>query len=114
MDDSMSGKRRYFKGPMPVGDMNGKRRASRNSRLQQKVEDLEKQYQASLGSSMVSGKLDDNMNVLKKTFNNCSDFIPRELLLGGNGPKCLVAFVDNLVNVENLNNFLLKPRRLKG
>jgi spore germination protein KA len=109
MNDAMAGKRRYFKGPMSVDDMNDKKRTRRDSGIRKKAENLEKQYKASLDKSKVSDKLDDNINMLKRTFKNCSDFIPRELVFGGNGVRCLVACIDNLVNMETLNNCLLKP-----
>lgn len=109
MKDNLAGKNRYFKGPMSVEALNGKRRARKNSTIQKKIGNLETQYKASLDNSNVSDKLDENISMLKQTFKNCSDFIARELTLGVSGVRCLVICIDNLINMDNLNSFLLKP-----
>jgi hypothetical protein len=105
----MAGKYRQLKGPMPVGASNAKKQAKKDAELGRRVGKVEAQYLASIGSGTVSGRLDENMRMLGDIFRDCSDFILRELTLGDNAVRCLVACIDNIVNKDILNNCLLKP-----
>lgn len=78
------------------------------TRLQSRLEDVENLYRDSIGSRPVSSSLDENIVLLDGIFKGCSDFVKRHVKLPGNGVRCLVAYIDSLINEDIVNNSLLK------
>lgn len=84
------------------GRKNGK------SKIQSRLENIEGKYRQSIGAHRVSADLDENIVLLDDIFKNCSDFTKRGIKLPGSGVRCLVAYIDNLINEDTINNSLLK------
>jgi len=69
------------------------------------LETIEARSLEELESIPIYPKLDDNVTLLKRLFDNCSDFVIREFKLK-NSKYALAVFVDGLIKTEEVNKVL--------
>ncbi|OPJ55384.1 spore germination protein [Alkalithermobacter paradoxus] len=61
-----------------------------------------------LGSELIPNKIVEVKEKLNKAFENCSDFVLREIALDKD-VRIIVAFIDGLVNNQNVNESIIRP-----
>lgn len=77
--------------------------------IQKKNRQIMENSQNSLEDKKQSECLEENLNSLKALFKDCFDVIFREFTLGESGIKCLLVYIQDIVNIKTVNDNFFIP-----
>lgn len=94
--------------PIKSGETKKINYRSKNGRLREKISEIESRGSAALEKMEVSANLEDNKNILKEIFKNCSDIVFRSFKLGNYGLEGLAVFFNDMADKNVVDRIILK------
>ena len=94
--------------PIKSGETKKINYRSKNGRLKEKISEIESKGSAALEKMEISANLEDNKNILKEIFKNCSDIVFRSFKLGNYGLEGLIVFFNDMADKNVIDQIILK------
>ncbi|MFZ5967253.1 MAG: spore germination protein [Bacillota bacterium] len=99
---------RNLKKPVKLENSSYEKKEVNNSKLQSLVEKIEKKSEESIEKSLLSENIEDNYEKISKVFDNCYGVILRRFTMGEKNIESFVAYIDGMVNRDDINQIVLK------